>query len=159
MFSKETEYAIRALVYIQTRNMDGIKPGVEEISDRIDSPRFFTARILHRLAKIGFIGSQKGRNGGFFFDPKKPFLTLKEVITTIEGDKLLIGCGFGMKHCNENNPCPMHNQYALIRNALNLLTSTQTIQSLAGQQTIKNILSCESGHMNDELNDNSDSKG
>ena len=141
MFSKEAEYAIRALVYIQTKNMVGKNPGVEEISGSIDSPRFFTARILHRLGKLGFVGSQKGRNGGFFFDPSKPALSLKEVITAIDGDNLFTGCGFGLKQCDENLPCPLHNQYTVIRNAINLLTSTQTIQSLAGNIKMGNTLS------------------
>jgi len=131
MFSKEAEYAIRALVYIQAKNRTGLKPGVEEISTGIESPRFFTARILHRLGKLGFIGSQKGRNGGFFFDPAKPHLPLKEVITAIDGDKLFTGCGFGLPACDENNPCPLHNQYSQIRNDLSMLTTTQTIQLLA----------------------------
>jgi len=131
MFSKEAEYAIRALVYIQAKNWVSIKPGVEEISNNIDSPKFFTARILHRLGKLGFIGSQKGRNGGFFFDQEKPDLPLKEIIVAIDGEKLFTGCGFGLKQCDENNPCPLHSHYAAIRNALNLLTTTQTIQSLA----------------------------
>ena len=141
MFSKEAEYAIRALVYIQTKNTEGKNPGVEEISNNIDSPRFFTARILHRLGKLGFIGSQKGRNGGFFFDPGKPFLPLKEVITAIDGEKLFTGCGFGLKQCDESNPCPLHDQYSMVRNALTLLTTTQTIQSLAGQKLNNSFVS------------------
>jgi len=140
MFSKETEYAIRALVYIQARNLEGKKPGVEEISSGIESPRFFTARILHRLGKLGFIGSLKGRNGGFFFDPEKPVLPLKEVISAIDGDKLFTGCGIGLKQCDDLHPCPLHHQYALIRKAINLLTTTQTIQSLAGKQKISGAL-------------------
>ena len=141
MFSKEAEYAIRALVYIQAKNMEGKNPGVEEISNEIDSPRFFTARILHRLGKLGFIGSQKGRNGGFFFDSSKPALPLKEVINAIDGDKLFTGCGFGLKQCDENHPCPIHNHYTVVRQAINLLTSTQTIQSLAGTIKIGEALS------------------
>jgi Rrf2 family protein len=140
MFSKEAEYAIRALVYIQAKNLEGKNPGVEDITLGIDSPRFFTARILHRLTKMGFIASRKGRNGGFHFDPQKPFLPLKEVITAIDGDKIFTGCGFGLKQCDENSPCPLHNQYSLIRNALNLLTATQTIHSLAGQLKMNDTL-------------------
>lgn len=140
MFSKEAEYAIRALVYIQAKNRDGVKPGVEEISQNIDSPKFFTARILHRLGKLGFIGSQKGRNGGFFFDPEKPDLPLKEIIISIDGDKLFNGCGFGLKQCDENNPCPLHNQYALVRDSINQLTASQSIQLLAKNLKMGTIL-------------------
>lgn len=131
MFSKETEYALRSLVYIQAQNNKGSNPGVVEIANEIDSPQFFTAKILHRLVKLGFIESKKGRNGGFRFNPAKPGLTLKECIVAIEGERLLTGCGFGLKHCDASNPCPMHDEYAAIRDALDQLTSTMTIRELA----------------------------
>ena len=88
MFSKETEYALRSLVYIQAQNFQGFNPGVVEISNEIDSPQFFTAKILHRLVKLGFLESKKGRSGGFRFNPEKPALALKECIMAIEGDRL-----------------------------------------------------------------------
>lgn len=131
VFSKETEYALRSLVYIQAQNYRGINPGVVEISNEIDSPQFFTAKILHRLVKQGFIESKKGRNGGFRFNPEKSALSLKECITAIEGDRLFTGCGFGLKQCDATHPCPMHEEYAIIRDALDKLTSTRTIQELA----------------------------
>jgi DNA-binding IscR family transcriptional regulator len=81
--------------------------------------------------KMGFIASSKGKNGGFYFDPEKPDLPLKDFIISIEGEKLFSGCGFGLKQCDENNPCPLHAHYAPIRQALNELTTRQTIQSLA----------------------------
>lgn len=133
MFSKETEYALRSLVYIQTQNRRGKTPGVVEISKEIDSPQFFTAKILHRLVKMGFIHSNKGKNGGFFFEPESPDLPLRQFIVAIEGEKLFEGCGFGLKHCDESNPCPLHEHYAPIRDALNRLTTEQTIQSLASR--------------------------
>ncbi len=131
MFKKETEYALRALVYIQLQNYRERTPGIAEIASEIETPPSFTAKILQRLVKQGFIDSQKGINGGFFFDTEKEGLTLKRVIVSIEGDKLFKGCGFGLKHCDENNPCPLHNDYAQIRDAMNKLVSEQTIQELA----------------------------
>lgn len=131
MFSKETEYALRALVYIQMQNDNGKRPGIDEISVEIDAPRFFTAKILQRLARIGFVMSLKGRGGGFFFDKEKPELTLKSVIIASGGKKIITGCGFGLKNCSDASPCPLHEQYAPIRKAIDELTSNETIQSLA----------------------------
>jgi len=65
MFKKETEYALRGLVYIQLQNLNNRKPGVSEIAKEIDAPHFYTAKILQRLVKIGFVSSLKGKNGGF----------------------------------------------------------------------------------------------
>ncbi len=131
MFKKETEYALRALVYIQLQNNVERRPGIAEIASEIETPQSFTAKILQRLVKQGFVQSLKGINGGFFFDSERAELPLKDVIVSIEGDALFNGCGFGLKHCDENNPCPLHYDYAPIRNGINQLVTGQTIQSLA----------------------------
>lgn len=131
MFNKETEYALRGLVYIQTQNLDGRRPGIIEIAEEIDAPQFYTAKIFQRLVKLGFVDSQKGKGGGFYFDKTKPDLSLKELIIAIEGDTLFRGCGFGLKKCDEHNPCPLHEKYAGIREALNKLVTEQSVQNLA----------------------------
>lgn len=131
VFKKETEYALRALVYIQSQNLQDRRPGIAEIASEIETPQSFTAKILQRLVKQGFIESVKGINGGFFFNRDKEDLTLKKLIVSIEGESLFNGCGFGLKHCDENNPCPLHENYAPIRDGIEKLVTEQTIQSLA----------------------------
>jgi Rrf2 family protein len=131
MFNKETEYAIRSLVYIQLQNYDGKWPGIIEIAEQIDAPHFYTAKILQRLARQGFIVSQKGKGGGFYFDTQKPDLSLKQLIIATQGDHIFSGCGFGLKECDNNHPCPLHDKYALIRDALNQLVKEEKVQTLA----------------------------
>jgi Rrf2 family protein len=131
VFKKETEYALRGMVYIQIQNLKDKRPGVAEIAQEIDAPFFYTAKIFQRLVKQGFVRSLKGKGGGFFLDPEKRDLPLKEIIIAIEGDGLFIGCGFGLKNCDENNPCPLHHQYGPIRDEINRLVTRETVQSLA----------------------------
>ena len=68
MFNKETEYALRGLVYIKLQNLKGRRPGTVEIAKEIEAPHFFTAKILQRIVRVGLLKSYKGKNGGFFFD-------------------------------------------------------------------------------------------
>ncbi|NOR74392.1 MAG: Rrf2 family transcriptional regulator, partial [Draconibacterium sp.] len=131
VFKKETEYALRALVYIQLQNSKERRPGIVEIASEIETPQSFTAKILQRLVKQGFVESLKGINGGFFFDPKKDDLPIKKLIVFIEGESLFNGCGFGLKHCDENNPCPLHESYSPILDAIEKLVSDETILGLA----------------------------
>lgn len=133
MFNKETEYALRSLVYIQCQNNQGLRPGIEEIATAAEAPQSFTAKILQRLVRIGFINSIKGKGGGFYFEKDKPDLPLKELIVAIEGDSLFNKCGFGMKNCNCENPCPIHNDYGVIRDGIEKLVTDETIQSLANK--------------------------
>ena len=133
MFKKETEYALRGLVYIQMQNRRNRRPGIVEIASEIDTPASFTAKILQRLVRSGFIESIKGKNGGYYFDPDKPALPLKDIVVAIEGDKIFTGCGFGLKDCDDRNPCPLHDAFSPIRKAIDELLSVETIQSLANK--------------------------
>jgi Rrf2 family protein len=140
VFKKETEYALRGLVYIQMQNHQDRRPGILEISSEIDTPPSFTAKILQRLVRMGFIESMKGKNGGYFFNPKKPDVSIKKVIIAIEGDRIFTGCGFGLAQCDDNNPCPLHEAYAPIRESINSLLSFETIQALAKKAYPEGIL-------------------
>jgi len=139
MFSKETEYALRGLVYIRQRNQNGFRPGADEIASEIGAHRFFVAKILQRLVKQNFLQSQKGRGGGFFFDDHQPELTLGEVIRSTEGDRIFTGCGFGLSRCSDDTPCPLHEFYTPVREALKEISSL-TIKTLAQQEQPLNIL-------------------
>jgi Rrf2 family protein len=131
MFNKETQYALRGLVYINLQNLKGRRPGTIEISTEIEAPQFFTAKILQRLVRAGFVESVKGKGGGFFFDNRKPDLKLDKLISAIEGNSSFSSCGFGLKHCDVDNPCPLHDKYAPIRNRILKLVTEESVQSLA----------------------------
>ncbi len=131
MFNKETEYALRGLVYIQLQNIKGHKPGTAEIAKEIDTPQFFMAKILQRLAKQGLVQSAKGKGGGFYFDQNKPELSLKEVIRFTEGTDFFTSCAFGLNPCSDENPCPMHDRYAQIRESISQMVTQESIQSFA----------------------------
>jgi len=133
MLGKTTEYAIRSLVYIFIRNQEGKRPGFKEISKKIDSPEQFTAKILQNLARAELISSMKGRGGGFFFDQPATLLTIFEVIRVMEGEKFFSKCGFGLKRCDGENPCPLHDDYSLVREGFFRLVNKETIQSLANK--------------------------
>lgn len=137
MFNKETEYALRGLVYIQLQNLNGRRPGIAEIAREIEAPQFFTAKILHRMVKHGFVHSLKGKGGGFYFDPEAPDLPIRELIHAVEGGKSFEGCGFGLKNCDSENPCPLHEKYAPIRSAIHYLITSESIQSLAQKYPAK----------------------
>lgn len=132
MFKKETEYALRGLVYIRLQNMNDHKPSIAEIAEEIVTPVHYMAKILQRMVRMGFLESTKGKNGGYMISADKGEISLKQVISAIEGPSLFNGCGFGLKHCDANNPCPLHNSYGPIRDAINKLVNEETIQSLAG---------------------------
>src|SRR5574338_901533 len=122
MFSKATEYALRATIYIAQRSGDKNKPGLAEIAKAIDSPRSFTAKILQLLTKDNkIISSVRGPNGGFFLTEKAKKLPVRSILHAMGEDEILEKCVLGLKQCSEKKPCPMHSQYKDIKQKLILL--------------------------------------
>lgn len=132
MFSKATEYALRATIYIAQKGSEERKLGIEEISKAIDSPRSFTAKILQSLTGNNkIVSSVRGPNGGFYISEKAKKLPVRSILQAMGEDDVLEKCVLGLKLCSEVQPCPMHEQYKSIKQQLLKLFITKTIRDLA----------------------------
>jgi Rrf2 family protein len=134
MFSKACEYGIRATIYIASQSLDSRRVSLKEIADEIDSPVAFTAKILQLLSKNGIVDSVKGAHGGFEISKGQiDKIKLSEIVYAIDGEKLYDGCGLGLKECNANKPCPVHDKFVDIRDNLKkMLESTNLFEMTAG---------------------------
>ena len=134
MFSKATEYALRATIYIAKTSTEENKIGIAEIAKAIDSPQSFTAKILQSLAKDNrVVSSVRGPNGGFFLTENAKKLPVRAILKAMGEDEVLEKCVLGLKRCSEVQPCPMHEQYKSIKQQLIKLFTTKSIQQLADE--------------------------
>jgi Rrf2 family protein len=134
MFSKATEYALRATIYIAQKSSEEKKLGIEEIAQAIDSPKHFTAKILQSLARDNkVISSVRGPRGGFFITKSAQQLPVRSVLLIMGEDEVLEKCVLGLKRCSESNSCPMHAQYKTIKKQLIALFETKSIHQLASE--------------------------
>ncbi|HSN60520.1 MAG TPA: Rrf2 family transcriptional regulator [Ferruginibacter sp.] len=134
MFSKATEYALRATIFIAQKSSKENKISIDEISKAIDSPQSFTAKILQALTKENkVISSARGPNGGFFLTEKAKKLPVRSILQARGEDDVLDKCVLGLKLCSETQPCPMHAQYKPIKKQLKELFVNKTIEQLASE--------------------------
>lgn len=132
MFSKACEYGIRAAIFIAEQSLINQKVSLKDVAEAIESPTAYTSKILQKLSRSHIINSDKGPTGGFSMD--KTHLTkikLSSIVFAIDGNNTYSGCGLGLKKCNEKMPCPVHNQFKIIRNELKNMLESTTIKSLA----------------------------
>ncbi|HUZ58518.1 MAG TPA: Rrf2 family transcriptional regulator [Hanamia sp.] len=140
MFSKTTEYALRATIYIAQKSTIKNKLGIVEISEAIDSPQSFTAKILQMLTKDNkVISSAKGPNGGFYITGQSKKLPARAILEAVNDDEVLQRCVLGLRHCSEKTPCPMHEDFRQIRTRLTKLFEKQTIGNLAQKMNKHNF--------------------
>jgi Rrf2 family transcriptional regulator, iron-sulfur cluster assembly transcription factor len=134
MFSKACEYGIRATIYIAGQSLKEERVSLKAIAHEIDSPVAFTAKILQQLSRSNVIDSVKGPTGGFMIDKTKMSkISLGQVVKAIDGDSIYKTCGLGLKDCSELRPCPVHNQFKVIRAGLcQMLDSTSVYELTLG---------------------------
>lgn len=132
MFSKACEYGIKATIFIALKSYEGLRVSPKEIAKEIDSPEAFTAKILQALARHNVVNSIKGAYGGFEIAKGSiAKIKLSHIVNAIDGDAIYKGCGLGLKTCDENHPCPVHDKFKAIREDLKIMLEETTLEELA----------------------------
>jgi Rrf2 family protein len=129
MLSKKTKYGLKALTYI-ARSEGDIPVQVGAIAKSEQIPQKFLESILLTLRKAGFLGSKKGKHGGYYLrkDPKDILMT--EVMRILEGPIAMVPCvslNFYEKcdDCVDEHACSVHRLMIQVRDStLNVFRNT-----------------------------------
>jgi Rrf2 family protein len=141
MFSKSTEYALRAVIYIGQKGSEEAKLSLTEIAEAIGSPQHFTAKILQQLTKgKKILRAVRGPHGGFFITEKAMNLPARAILEAMDEFEVLNKCVLGLYRCSEAQPCPMHSEYQQIKQQMLHLFETKTIRQLAEENAKGKVL-------------------
>ena len=91
MLSKRTKYGLKALVFL-ARESKGGPVQIASISKSEDIPQKFLESILLTLRKSGFLGSKKGKGGGYYLLRPAKEVTMAEVYRVLEGPIAMVPC-------------------------------------------------------------------
>lgn len=135
MLSNSCRYGIRAMIYLAKRYPGKNNVGIKEISQNLDLPTPFLAKILQQLAKNKILNSVKGPNGGFSLLKKPELITLYDVVKIIDGEDFFKKCIIHEGSCHSvkksNKKCPVHDDFEKIRKDMVILFKTRTMAELA----------------------------
>ncbi len=131
MFSKSCEYGLRAVIFIAQQSTQNNKVSISTISEEINSPSAFTAKILQQLTRTNIVKSIKGPYGGFMIENEKMDTKLSEIVSILDGDSIYTGCGLGLKQCDASSPCPLHFKFIEIRENLRDMLENTSLKSIA----------------------------
>ena len=129
IFSNSTEYALRALTELASKDRQGYVM-LDEIIAGTNMPRDFLAKVFQKLVRGGILRSTKGRGGGFALTRPVYQITLMHIVETLDGPQTFDRCVVGMERCNDQMPCPQHDLYKPIRQRLKDYLNTTTLADL-----------------------------
>jgi len=128
LYSSACAYAIRALSRLAAIRPEGYVL-LDEICAGGELPRHFVAKIMQDLVRQGLLVSAKGRGGGFALARPADEITLYQIVELIDGTEPLKQCIVGMAKCDDDQPCPQHDQWKQLRGQIyDFLTGTTLSQ-------------------------------
>jgi len=130
ILSRAGEYAIRVALHLACERERRYVP-IHELAERSDAPYHFLAKICQRLTQAGILESCKGPNGGIALVPSPADVTLLEVVEALGAMDGFRGCVLGMKSCGDDSPCPLHDQWAPIKQRIQAMLGGKSLAAMA----------------------------
>ncbi len=126
---KSSEYAIRCLVYMAVNGNEVCS--VKTLSDALDIPYKFLGRLMSRLGGAGIVTSSHGKHGGYRIARPLDQVRLADIIDIVEGLENYERCILGFETCDDENPCPLHDQWKGHKEGILHMITDVTLEDMA----------------------------
>ncbi|NNE03392.1 MAG: Rrf2 family transcriptional regulator [Eudoraea sp.] len=119
MLSKKTKYGLKALTFLATQdNRDPVQ--IAEIAKHENISQKFLESILLTLRRTGYLGSKKGKGGGYYLIKDPVEIPMTTVMRALEGPIAMVPCvslNFYEKceDCPDENACTVHKLMLKVR--------------------------------------------
>ena len=134
MLSKKTKYGLKALTYVaKHQGEDPVQIGAIAKSENISQK--FLESIMLTLRKAGFLGSRKGKGGGYYLRRQPEDIKMVEVMRVLEGPVSMVPCvslNFYEKceDCPDETACSVHVLMAQLRDSNLAVLNKNTLADL-----------------------------
>ncbi|NQY04913.1 MAG: Rrf2 family transcriptional regulator [Flavobacteriaceae bacterium] len=134
MLSRKTKYGLKAIKYLADQGMD-TPVLISEISENENIPKKFLEAILLQLKNNGFLGSKKGKGGGYYLIKEPEDVTLASLIRVLEGPIAMLPCvslNFYEKcsDCATEEECSLHLLMSEVRDKTLGILENKTVKDL-----------------------------
>ncbi|APZ46382.1 transcriptional regulator [Polaribacter reichenbachii] len=129
MLSKKTKYGIKALTFLAKQECRS-PVQIATISKSENISLKFLESILLTLRKNGFLGSKKGKGGGYYLLKEPSEIHMTSIMRILEGPIAMVPCvslNFYEKcaDCPDENACSVHKLMIQVRdNTLQIFRNT-----------------------------------
>jgi Rrf2 family protein len=107
MFSRTTEYALRAVAHLAYAYGADVALTAGQIAESTQVPSDYLSKVLQALVRSGLAVSQRGNGGGFRLASSPRALTVYAVVQAVEPIERIVTCPLGLA-AHGKALCPLH---------------------------------------------------
>lgn len=127
---RATQLAIEALLLLALES-EGKFCSVRELAVQLDAPATYLAKIVRDLTRLGFLRGMRGPGGGVRLARPATAINLWDVVTALEPVGKFERCVLRPGRCSEQHPCPLHEEWSVIRAQIADLLKSKSLGKLA----------------------------
>ena len=127
-FSKTTEYALRIMSFMAMNEKKLYS--ANEIYANLKIPFRYLRKLLTTLSKNGLLISVQGKSGGYRISRDLNEISLLDIIQQTGDNKFKNECFFGFHDCAFVKKCAMHDKWAAVRENINQVLTTTTLEEI-----------------------------
>ena len=133
--TKRGEYALRAMIDLGMAAEAGREVvRISEIAKHESIPLKFLEAILVQLKDMGYLGSKRGKSGGYFLARPADAISIGEVMRNIEGPLAPVGCVSRTRYekcsCPDEEHCGLRMLMSDVRNAIANVLDQYTLSEI-----------------------------
>ncbi|RMG58807.1 MAG: Rrf2 family transcriptional regulator [Deltaproteobacteria bacterium] len=131
--TRETDYAIRAVLLLSEDR--GKTLPVSALSEKMDLPRSFLAKILQKLSRAGIVESIRGASGGYRLKRNPSRISLYDLYKAVQGEFVVNECAVEGRVCSRKERCAVHPVWKKIEREAVREMKKHSIASLSGEKS------------------------
>jgi Rrf2 family protein len=136
MLSSACRYGILASIHLARQEQDGYIP-VRQIASSLEVSSPFLSKIMQLLVTANLLDSLRGPTGGVKLARNTHDIRVNDIVLAIDGRKVLESCVLGLPGCGSKAPCPMHADWALVRERFCKMLEETTLEELGNDTESK----------------------
>lgn len=148
--SRKAQHALRAIVAL-ARKPDSATVSIDELSTLAGIPSKFLEQILLTLKRAGLLRSRRGVGGGYQLGRPPHALTLRDILTAVDGPFHPIDCTapdpaqFGSTACECKVPggCGLGSVFTDLQRLVNDFLERTTIEEVLSRQMPREVMHFE----------------
>lgn len=132
LFHRASQVAMQAALLLAMET-PSVPRRTRELGPQLGVPAAYLAKVLQQLVRTGVLRSVRGPAGGFQLARPAQEICLWDVLAAVESVGRLGTCLLGLGACTGETTCPLHNDWALVRNQLIALLQKKTLADIAAE--------------------------
>ncbi|MFC0269809.1 SUF system Fe-S cluster assembly regulator [Kushneria aurantia] len=133
--SKMSDYG--AVIMAQIARDDEESHAAADIAERVGLPRPTVSKTLKLLLRAGLLVSRRGASGGYRLSRSASAITVRDIITAIDGPIAVTECSHGEGDCDLIDSCGVADNWQRVSLAIRQLLDSVTLSDLAHDAPIK----------------------